>query len=183
VIGIRARGRLALVVAALAVLALAAAACAPSFEPYDSAEDAARDYAIGVLTGDAELASRAAAQRLDAGDLDRERAEIFGISRPVSATDVVIDDAGGEAEGGSFLVQSYTTPEGENIALVPVDEAPVVWTTVEDPWHVTPLSTQSNALWFVAAVLVAGLAVAVAFGVLLVRMANAAEKERAEQGD
>ncbi len=164
------------------LLALALPACAPAqeFEPNESAEQAAQDYAAGVLAGDIGLASQATGVALDAADLDAARVELFGFAEQVPGAVIVLapdpeivasrDDE--EPEATVFVVESYETPEGVSVPIAPPDGAPEVWVTAEEPWRAMRMQDQTTALWFVAVVLLIGLAITATVVVLLIRIAN-----------
>ena len=173
----------------LFALLLAVPSCAlpREFEPYATAEQAALDYANGILTGDIDLASRAAGQELTVDELAQARVEILGLDADVPGASIVMQpDAevvmsrdGEAAEATVFVVESYVTAEGASVPVELSEGAPEVWVTAEEPWRVMRTQDQKAAMWFVIVVLLVGFAIVGTVVVVLIRIANQAQSSEA----
>lgn len=163
---------------------LAAPSCAPAgdFEANASAEQAASDYATGILTGDTELASKATGVQMTAEEVAAARVEILGVDEAVpgatvtllSDPEVVASRDGEEDAAIVFTIESYETPDGESVAVSLDEGSPEVWVTGEAPWRVMRSQDQTTAMWFVIVVLLVGFAIVGTVVVVLIRIANRA---------
>lgn len=186
----RARFHKGLVLGAL-LLVLAVPSCSmpQGFEPYATADRAALDYATGILTGDIDLASRAAGQELTVDELAQARVEILGLEADVPGASIVMQPEpqvimsrdGEAAEATVFVVESYVTAQGVSVPIELSEGAPEVWVTAEEPWRVMRTQDQKAAMWFVIVVLLVGFAIVGTVVVVLIRIANKAQAQEAPQ--